>query len=120
MGRAPKDRYQAGKAGNASKPYKPAAQKPGSNRAAKTITPAKKVHYFKVNMSLQDPVRGGLISRESVAAHALATFGSQEKAEHWMNRPNPLFRGKTPLQVIEFDLAEVEAELVRIDHGVYM
>jgi hypothetical protein len=37
-----------------------------------------------------------------------------------MNRPNPLFHGKTPAQVIEFDLVGVEAELVRIDHGVYM
>ncbi len=60
------------------------------------------------------------ISRDSVAAHALATFGTPEKAEHWLNRPNPLFHGKTPRQVIEFDLAGVEAELVRIDHGVYM
>jgi uncharacterized protein (DUF2384 family) len=64
--------------------------------------------------------RGGGISRESVNAHALATFGSQEKAQHWMNRPNPLFDGKSPAQVVEFNLVGVEAELVRIDHGVYM
>ena len=64
--------------------------------------------------------RGGEISLDSVAAHALATFGSSEKAQHWMNRPNPLFQGETPAQVIEFDLIQVEAELVRIDHGVYM
>lgn len=64
--------------------------------------------------------RGAGISRESVAAHVLATFGSPEKARHWMNRPNPLLHGKTPAQVIEFDLVGVEAELVRIDHGVYM
>jgi Protein of unknown function (DUF2384) len=61
-----------------------------------------------------------LISRESVAAHALATFGSPEKAQHWMNRANPLFHGKTPAQVIDFDLIGVEAELIRIDHGVYV
>jgi uncharacterized protein (DUF2384 family) len=60
------------------------------------------------------------ISRDSVAAHALATFGSPEKAQHWMNRPNPLFHGKTPAQMIKSDLVAVEAELVRIDHGVYM
>jgi uncharacterized protein (DUF2384 family) len=64
--------------------------------------------------------REGEVSRASVAAHALATFGSPEKVQHWMNRPNPLFQGKTPAQVIEFDLVGVEAELVRIDHGVYM
>jgi uncharacterized protein (DUF2384 family) len=55
-----------------------------------------------------------------VAAHALDTFGSAEKVRHWMNRPNPLLHGKTPAQVIQFDLVGVEAELVRIDHGVYM
>jgi len=60
------------------------------------------------------------ISPDSVAAHALATFGTSEKAEHWLNRANPLFQGKTPRQVIEFDLVGVEAELVRIDHGVYV
>jgi len=64
--------------------------------------------------------RGGEISRESIAAHALDTFGSPEKARHWMNRPNPLFQGKTAAQVVQFDLVGVEAELVRIGHGVYM
>jgi uncharacterized protein (DUF2384 family) len=64
--------------------------------------------------------RDGDISRGSVAAHALATFGSLEKAQHWMNRPNPLFDGKTPSQMLASDLIDVEAELVRIDHGVYM
>ncbi len=53
-------------------------------------------------------------------AHALETLGSPEKAEHWMNRPNPLFHGKTPAQMIKSDPVAVEAELVRIDHGVYM
>jgi uncharacterized protein (DUF2384 family) len=55
--------------------------------------------------------RGGEVSRESVNAHALATFGSPEKAQHWMNRPNPLFEGRSPAQVIEFNLVGVEAEL---------
>ena len=64
--------------------------------------------------------RSGEISREYVKAHALATFGSPKKAQHWMNRPNPLFQEKTPAQAIESDLVEVEAELVRIDHGVYI
>ena len=60
------------------------------------------------------------ISPESVVTHARATFGSKEKAHHWMSRPNPLFRGKTPLQIIATDPTQVEAELVRIDHGVYV
>ncbi|HEX5228019.1 MAG TPA: MbcA/ParS/Xre antitoxin family protein [Bryobacteraceae bacterium] len=65
-------------------------------------------------------VSGARISSKSVQAHALETFGTTEKAEHWMNRANPLFDGKTPKQVMKTDPAGVEAELVRIDHGVYM
>ena len=61
-----------------------------------------------------------VVSLASVTAHALATFGSAEKANHWMNRRNPLFNGKTPSQVVKVDPIKVEAELVRIDHGVYM
>src|SRR6266849_6672543 len=45
------------------------------------------------------------ITAQSVQAHALETFGSPEKAGHWMNRPNPLFQGRTPLQVIQSDAA---------------
>ena len=55
-----------------------------------------------------------------VKAHVLYTFGSAEKAEHWMSRPNPLFQGKTPRQVIQSDPSWVEAALVRIDCGVYV
>jgi putative toxin-antitoxin system antitoxin component (TIGR02293 family) len=57
---------------------------------------------------------------KSVRAHALDTFGSAEKAEHWMSRPNPLLQGKTPQQVAESDPSSVEAALVRIDYGVYV
>jgi hypothetical protein len=64
--------------------------------------------------------RGPGLSAVSVAAHALTTFGTPEKAEHWMKRPNALFGGRTPAQVMKTDLEGVEAELVRIDHGVYM
>jgi uncharacterized protein (DUF2384 family) len=64
--------------------------------------------------------RGRAITSRSVQAHALDTFGSAEKAEHWMNRPNPLFQGKAPGQVLESDPSSVEAELVRIDYGVYV
>lgn len=60
------------------------------------------------------------ISPASISEHALATFGSIEKAQHWMNRRNPLFQGKTPSQVMQTDPLGVEAELTRIDHGVYV
>jgi uncharacterized protein (DUF2384 family) len=60
------------------------------------------------------------ISAESVRSHALETFGSAAKANHWLNRPNQVFQGKTPLEAVESDPQAVEAELTRVDHGVYL
>jgi uncharacterized protein (DUF2384 family) len=84
---------------------------------------AKRVSSTTAKLSLRKQKlhqRGHAITFRSVQAHALDTFGSAEKAEHWMNRPNPLFRGKTPKQVLESDPSSVESELVRIDYGVYV
>ena len=63
---------------------------------------------------------GQEITAQSVEAHALDTFGSAVKAEHWLSRPNPVFQGKTPRQIIKVEPSAVEAALVRIDHGVYI
>jgi uncharacterized protein (DUF2384 family) len=73
------------------------------------------------NVSPPSPgARGLAITAQSVKAHALDTFGSAEKAAHWMGRPNPLLDGKMPRQVIQSDPFSVEAALTRIDHGVYV
>jgi uncharacterized protein (DUF2384 family) len=56
----------------------------------------------------------------AVRGHVLETFGSAEKADHWLNRANHVFGGKTPLQMMESDPQTVEIELTRIDHGVYI
>jgi uncharacterized protein (DUF2384 family) len=61
-----------------------------------------------------------LHTAESVMAHVHDTFGSQQKADHWLRRPNHVFHGRTPLDVIESDPESVEIELTRIDHGVYI
>jgi hypothetical protein len=60
------------------------------------------------------------ITSETVRAHALEAFGDVEKANHWLHRPNQLFQGRSPLQVLEVDPAAVEVEIVRIEHGVYV
>jgi hypothetical protein len=60
------------------------------------------------------------ITSETVRAHALEAFGDVEKTDHWLRRPNQLFHGRSPLQVLESDPEAVEAELVRIEHGVYV
>jgi uncharacterized protein (DUF2384 family) len=75
---------------------------------------------LKVSAETQPPRRvRGSITVQSVKKHALDTFGTLQKAEHWLNRPNPLFSGKTPRQILQADPSLVEAELVRIDYGVY-
>jgi Antitoxin Xre/MbcA/ParS C-terminal toxin-binding domain len=60
------------------------------------------------------------ITSETVRAHALEAFGDAEKTDHWLRRPNQLFQGRSPLQVLEVDPAAVEVEIVRIEHGVYV
>lgn len=60
------------------------------------------------------------VTAQSVKAHARDTFGSKNKAQQWLSRPNPLFEGKSPLQVLKTNPVLIEAELVRIDHGVYV
>ena len=57
---------------------------------------------------------------QTVRAHALEAFGNVEKTDHWLHRPNQLFQGRSPLQVLKVDPAAVEAEIVRIEHGVYV
>jgi putative toxin-antitoxin system antitoxin component (TIGR02293 family) len=57
--------------------------------------------------------------RSAVESHALETFGDKSKANHWLNRPNHLFGGRTPVQVLETDPETVEDELTRIDHGIF-
>ena len=56
----------------------------------------------------------------NVLAHAVDTFGSKIRADQWLNKPNRLFRYKTPLQALVTDAGSVEEELVRIDHGIYI
>jgi len=63
---------------------------------------------------------GGQTRGQAVLAHAFDTFGSHEKANHWLRRPNHVFQSRTPLEVIGSDPEAVEIELTRIDHGVYI
>jgi uncharacterized protein (DUF2384 family) len=65
------------------------------------------------------PASKSKFTAHSIEAHALDTFGSVEKAEHWLNRPNLIFRGQSPRQAIQADPTAVEAELIRIDHGIF-
>jgi uncharacterized protein (DUF2384 family) len=63
------------------------------------------------------PERREAIGR--VLLHSADTFGSAEKAERWLRRPHVLLGGVPPLEIIVDRPEAVDAELTRIDHGVY-
>jgi uncharacterized protein (DUF2384 family) len=67
----------------------------------------------------QFPAADAPLTRNQVRSHALETFGEESKANHWLNRPNHLFSGKTPAEVLETEPESVELELIRIDHGIF-
>ena len=61
-----------------------------------------------------------MLSQDHLRAHVMETFGDEAKASHWLNRPNPLFAGKTPLELLDTDPQAIEIELTRIDHGIFV
>lgn len=63
---------------------------------------------------------GNVPRKEEVREHIFGTFGSRTKALHWLNRPNQIFGGKTPAEILETEPGAVENELVRIDHGIFV
>ena len=54
-----------------------------------------------------------------IAAHAVAVFGSEDKAGAWLRRPNRALGGDVPIQVLDTDLGarQIEDLLGRIEHG---
>ena len=56
-----------------------------------------------------------------IASMAMHVLGSQDKATHWLERPNRALGGESPLSLLDTDIGarQVEAELGRIDYGVF-
>ena len=61
------------------------------------------------------------VSFARVSEKAEEIFGSQEKAEQWLNLPNALLNGSSPAQVIKnsFESEKVMDILSRIEYGVF-
>jgi Protein of unknown function (DUF2384) len=58
---------------------------------------------------------------EAVIAHARSTFGSWAKASDWLHSPCGALNDQVPNQMIAAgEIDEVEDELGRIDHGIYV
>jgi putative toxin-antitoxin system antitoxin component (TIGR02293 family) len=55
-----------------------------------------------------------------VIAHAVAVFGDEHKATHWLSTPLPFFNHRAPQQLLETEegLALVEQTLTRIEHNI--
>jgi putative toxin-antitoxin system antitoxin component (TIGR02293 family) len=62
-----------------------------------------------------------LVRLARIAAHAADVLGSDEKAGHWLHRPNRALGGETPLALVDTDVGarEVEAVLGRIEYGEF-
>jgi len=56
-----------------------------------------------------------------VLASATETFGSKEKAVRWMQTPNRVLEGQTPLSLLDTDagVRSVETVIGRIEWGLY-
>jgi putative toxin-antitoxin system antitoxin component (TIGR02293 family) len=63
------------------------------------------------------------LAAPAVWAHALDTFGTEERAARWMRMPLAELGNRTPEEVLVNALPDsentVEAILTRIDYGVY-
>ena len=55
-----------------------------------------------------------------VVAHAVAVFGDEHKASHWLSTPLPLFDNRAPCELLETEagLQLVEQTLTRIEHNI--
>jgi putative toxin-antitoxin system antitoxin component (TIGR02293 family) len=55
-----------------------------------------------------------------VVAHAIAVFGDEHKASHWLSTPLPFFNNQRPADLLEHEegLALVEQTLTRIEHNI--
>lgn len=55
-----------------------------------------------------------------VIAHAVAVFGDEQKATHWLSTPLPFFENRAPQDLLETDegVRLVEQALTRIEHNI--
>jgi putative toxin-antitoxin system antitoxin component (TIGR02293 family) len=55
-----------------------------------------------------------------VIAHAIAVFGDEKKATHWLSTPLPFFDGRAPQELLDTGegMALVEQTLTRIEHNI--
>jgi putative toxin-antitoxin system antitoxin component (TIGR02293 family) len=74
------------------------------------------VTKFEASNDLTD---ANLLRVVEIKAHRV--FGSEEKAESWLQRPNASLSGQKPMDLLKDELgtAVVRELLERIDHGIF-
>jgi putative toxin-antitoxin system antitoxin component (TIGR02293 family) len=57
-----------------------------------------------------------------ISAEADRVFANPEKADKWLRHQNPVFQGRTPLQLMKTEVGcnMVETLLHQIDHGIFI
>jgi uncharacterized protein (DUF2384 family) len=54
-----------------------------------------------------------------IVAHAVAVFGDEQKASHWLDTPSPLLGNRSPVEVLSGgDIQAVDTILTRIEHNI--
>ena len=55
-----------------------------------------------------------------VIAHAVAVFGDEQKATHWLSTPLAILENRTPAELLGSDegIELVERTLTRIEHNI--
>ncbi|HTS78659.1 MAG TPA: MbcA/ParS/Xre antitoxin family protein [Bryobacteraceae bacterium] len=55
-----------------------------------------------------------------VIAHAVAVFGDEHKATHWLSTPLEILEGRTPTEILQTPggAARIETILTRIEHNI--
>ena len=53
-------------------------------------------------------------------AHAVAVFGDEDKATHWLSSPLPILEGRTPTETLQIPggVARIETILTRIEQNI--
>jgi putative toxin-antitoxin system antitoxin component (TIGR02293 family) len=55
-----------------------------------------------------------------VIAHAVAVFGDEQKATHWLSTPLAILENRTPAELLSNDegIELIEQTLTRIEHNI--
>jgi putative toxin-antitoxin system antitoxin component (TIGR02293 family) len=72
------------------------------------------------NPSIQHLAHVDLTVIVPVIAHAVAVFGDEHKASHWLSTPLPILAGHTPTEILQTPggVARIETILTRIEHNI--